>query len=621
MEKKKMMPVLLLLVLVCAFCVQARFETNLTLAYTFNNVDTSGTTIFNKMPFTNGTLHLLTTGRGGIIGEAYNWTGTDDDYAVAANHGWNATKYTMSIWFNSSVPFANTDYNAIFRWGTSAGSTFDFSCYTGFGDDSVYCSGYNAAGGTLTTMKYSNTTLDTGWHQVVVVLNTTQASLFIDGQVMNQSGINGNWNMVGTEHFYFGSNLMKTEEFVGILDEPRAWIGRQLTPDEILTNYNNYLQGIYEFSAFNVVSTYPPNNSLRAASILDVNLSINSTQNFNCSLLVNGLVNQTKNNQSAGQVKMNFNVSFKSDEDAGFNVSAYCVDYDEQEYNKTTETVFFTIDNVVPLATINSPTGTRSMLYNIPFTVSINETNLNTSSCFYNITRSDGTLVISNTALTNCTSTTFNLAEYNTFTASLFFSDLAGNNGTATSAFTLNSEGGGTTVVITGGSTGGGGAGTTTVILGNITLAFNPRIVDTYCTYSPFSYEGINKKCVFSVQANKKLKTCEIDIGKCSINEDNAVEIEIPVKSYINEKDDVIKPLKGKLKVVAADNELGEISITARIINFGYYVGFNLPRTMPELFFKNQDNVTIGIRPIPVFGLMALCGGAYFVFRTWRPKK
>ena len=158
-------------------------------------------------------------------------------------------------------------------------------------------------------------------------------------------------------------------------------------------------------NSLNITATLPANNTQFHTSLLNLNATIDSLNNFNCSLYVNDVVNQTTTGYSAGSgVVADFNLTF--DEGATeetLNYSFRCDDGVSPE--NSTEYTFY-VDNVVPSIDWYTPLNNNGTTINLndseTFTSNISLTDPNIYSFNYNITYWNGTLLFnySNNTLT-----------------------------------------------------------------------------------------------------------------------------------------------------------------------------------------------------------------------------
>jgi hypothetical protein len=146
----------------------------------------------------------------------------------------------------------------------------------------------------------------------------------------------------------------------------------------------------------NITDTKPDNNTQFNSQLLDLNVTVDAADTFNCSLFLNGVLNATQAGLAAGSsVLSQFNVSFPADLEKMFNYYAECSDGTTWE-NSTSK--MFYIDNVFPSITWTYPATDNGTVHNLVdndnFTSLITLADDNLYSFEYNITDS-GTVIYS----------------------------------------------------------------------------------------------------------------------------------------------------------------------------------------------------------------------------------
>jgi len=96
--------------------------------------------------------------------------------------------------------------------------------------------------------------------------------------------------------------------------------------------------------------------------------------------------------------------------------------------SNTTETRWQRLDNTPPNIAIQKPTGNYANNNSIPLNYTVSDSLVGVSSCLYNVVNESGSLIISNTTLSNCQNSTFALpggdVDYN---VTVFVNDTLGN--------------------------------------------------------------------------------------------------------------------------------------------------------------------------------------------------
>jgi len=173
-----------------------------------------------------------------------------------------------------------------------------------------------------------------------------------------------------------------------------------------------------------------------------------------CSLWINStgtfLLNQTNNTVSSGQQNY-FSLNLTSILEGSYSWAIEC--NDSLGHNSMTGNQTFYIDRTIPSLTILKPTGNYNSVTNIP--ISLNYTDTSPVKCRYNVTfASTGNVVLGDSELLNCESTTFNVDTEASYFLWMSVNDSAGNVNNTRSSFTVSSNNNGGP---TGGSGGGGG--------------------------------------------------------------------------------------------------------------------------------------------------------------------
>src|SRR3989344_1393894 len=138
----------------------------------------------------------------------------------------------------------------------------------------------------------------------------------------------------------------------------------------------------------------------------------------------------------------------------------------------------FFVDTTLPNVSLSAPSGTFTSLSNIPITLSVSDAS--PVQCRYNITfAATGNVVVSNSELLNCASTTFTLDTESSYFFNLAVNDSAGNTNITRKSFTVSipSGGGNPGGSSSGGSSSGGSSGG--IISGVNSFNLNFGVLDT----------------------------------------------------------------------------------------------------------------------------------------------
>jgi len=284
------------------------------------------------------------------------WTVNSGDFTY--NTAGAAELETLSIW-TSSAGYVEKGLS------TTSNITIQVSMY----DDTSYVGGYNPviksdaiefgiyAGESTTHFAYydagwATTTIarSTGWHNWTIYVSGTYIEFYVDGTLAHNTTNDGE------------TSLAKLSGSTGetIFDEFKVWNG---TPGQAPVPP-------VTADTINISETNPTENY-----IFNVNtINLNATGNFsnpsltNCSLYINGTLNQTVNGYAAGSEEpISFNVTFPADEENIYGYFIGCID--NQSAINTSE-VTFKIDQVAP--TLLTDFVNASLVFNRNYTTWFN---------------------------------------------------------------------------------------------------------------------------------------------------------------------------------------------------------------------------------------------------------
>ena len=203
---------------------------------------------------------------------------------------------------------------------------------------------------------------DDEWHLMTAVYNSSnnKGKLFVDGtfavEVTQSSG--GECVKEGGGRGVLSGHLLNLadEPMTGWYDSFIMWEGHALTKGEIAEIYNSGTGIEYPFGAgvatdsMNISSNPEPANLTHfSVSTVAFNLSVNSTLDFNASLFINNVLNETKQFTAGTNVLANWTTGVFPD--GGF---FYQIKADNGEHKKNSSQVNFTIDTVDPDIVVDS---------------------------------------------------------------------------------------------------------------------------------------------------------------------------------------------------------------------------------------------------------------------------
>ena len=303
--------------------------------------------------------------------QAQNWTNTDDLKLETRN----SATYTTDGVFNDAVNLTATNSRLVnvsmdgSKWRTvsfwtkreEAGYVFTITTGNGENTDRWTLESTGANNYAILLRKGSSNVVSTScgfsgmtdWHHVVLTSNPTQ--LFINGT--NQTGcyVASAEQPTAVMDEFTLAELWITDagdHYKGYFDEFAVY-SRLLTASEISDLYttgNPYDVAPGNNDTLNLTGFYPPDNYEQNSTILELNTTVSSHGSYNCTLYVNGTINQTNDYLSSGVAR--FNLTFNLPETNQISVKIGCDDGQSPE-NTTESSV--DIDTATSFEGINIP--------------------------------------------------------------------------------------------------------------------------------------------------------------------------------------------------------------------------------------------------------------------------
>ena len=339
--------------------------------YSFDDADYSAPTVIDISGTGNNGTNTggATTGATGKINEAFNFDGSNDYISLETGLSPEDNDFTYNFWFNTTSTTADIR-NILGGQGNAAADWFRIYLNT---DHTLWLQMDDGTNPIISQQIDATTQNDGNWHFITIRRKASENRVEVfrdDGELLlNNTDIDT--GLTFDQSFYIGDAQVSPSPFDGIIDEVSIY-DRALTATEISELYNSgtglnpYTPVV--FDTLNISSlVYPLNNTQYSTSIINFNTTINATYNFNCSLYIGDVLNQTRDGFASGSdVPVSFNATLGN---ALWNYTISCFD------NTTTENTtinYFYIDTIFPAIQDNFTNGT--LFANNPLNIRFNFT-------------------------------------------------------------------------------------------------------------------------------------------------------------------------------------------------------------------------------------------------------
>jgi len=307
--------------------------------YTCDDDKTSGTISVDSMNYKNGTLTGgLTSGFGGILGQAYNDDAEAEYLNVRVPNVTGASSMSINLWVNKTGN-GGAGYGRLFHDGGNS-----VSCYSeatqGFGDliDVVIDTSGTNCGARRPYVHFVNNT----WVMLTFVYNGSQMNVYVNGTFVYNSTCSG--TVVAYTKLQIMSKGTTSEGLYGSFDEIGFW-NRSLNSTEISQLYNNgfglsYRNYTVDSVAPSVIVNSPPDFNWTNDDTPSINFTATDDKNnsMRCDLTMNNTLygfNASTLNNTATIITANASLSF-------FNVYNYWINCtDGTNMNKSTSRTLY----------------------------------------------------------------------------------------------------------------------------------------------------------------------------------------------------------------------------------------------------------------------------------------
>ncbi len=361
----------------------ASLETDLVSYYKLD--ETSGDVV-DSHGSNDGTNNGATRGATGIIGNAFDFDGTNDIIEISSLQSFTGPK-TVSAWVKVDTLQPLQFQYVIGKWSDKYGR--ESFCIKRLNKSSENKWQFRAWKDIYTNYSVASTsTISTDtWYHLAFVQDTVnkEVEFFVDGVSQGTDTWDGSTETTTSSVFIGGRGSPSPSNYYidGTIDEVGIW-SRLLTTDEITQLYNSGSGMSYGDYRTLLINQFSPANET-ATDETEIDFVFNVTDEYiagiqNASLIIDGTVKQTNTSGYEGNYTMTETLT---DGDYNWWVEAYNDDNDDNE-GYTSNNYTLTIDLTEPTISITSPTETYGYLYeDYNMTLNSTATDTNLDVCWY----------------------------------------------------------------------------------------------------------------------------------------------------------------------------------------------------------------------------------------------
>ena len=301
------------------------------------------------------------TSQGNSTGTVFNSTFTQDGFSknIHANSlGDEVTiddvnvdvigNWTICGWFN--LVDGTSTKRALDIRGSPTTKFFDFEMDGGASGDDIAIHLEDGSCGVRTDFAEVSLT-NTGWNHYCIVRNGTEfqnTALYINGTFQEITGSGQSCPLSSAaldSTFTMFEDNAGGRNTIGNWDNFIIWQSDALNRSEVLDVFNPTVEEVTIVS-LNITDSLPANLTQYNTNLLNFNITVNASYNFNASLYINGTLNQTKEVTGfASNIFVDFNLSFDANTEKTF---TYFIDVEDNTTHKNTTIKTFFVDTVSP---------------------------------------------------------------------------------------------------------------------------------------------------------------------------------------------------------------------------------------------------------------------------------
>jgi len=314
--------------------------------------------------------------------------GGDTDHMTWMNSPTLDGNHTIALWVNlTEDSYSGTD--AIFGGHNGAGdNSYGYRTYFENSSRIKIALGGVAPATTVFYFDLPQQINDSQWHHLVFVheagTRVANFSLYLNGvnvtdrTIDTDAATSYNSQDISVFSDYSHNSASHSDGYEGSMDDFIVWRTHPLTQSEIYTVYAGNYTGDIGGDELNISSVNPADGDEFNTQLLNFNFTVNSSTNFDCSLVINGTLNQTNESITAGnEVYVEFEVAFDATTE---DIYYHYISCNNSETTKNTSNKVFLVDGIFPNIDVTGEITTNDVvsfgLRNITSTINITDTNL-----------------------------------------------------------------------------------------------------------------------------------------------------------------------------------------------------------------------------------------------------
>lgn len=213
------------------------------LLFHFTMDNRSGSTLTSEVNGFTGTISGALT-QPGRLGDALYFDGVDDIVDLGDLSAFDVAEYSISAWIKTDDPTKSG--GIVMRDGNNGTGVRIFQTGVDGGREALKFIVFDGSNGVLAVAEAPVGSITTAWHHAAFTLSTSEARIYLDGQLAGSATYTGTPRLTGGEPIGIGRRNSSYalgsyfEEFLGLIDQVRFYT-RPLTAQEVDSLYQEGL--------------------------------------------------------------------------------------------------------------------------------------------------------------------------------------------------------------------------------------------------------------------------------------------------------------------------------------------------------------------------------------------